>query len=82
MNSPTYYTATLPTSSANMVMARPVETITLVPAKMIAPNGQTFVVSSAPPLKLAPIQKSVIQNQPPSTTSCNQEEDNPADVSV
>jgi hypothetical protein len=61
VNTPTYYTTALP-SSSSMMVARPLETITLVPAKL---TGQTFVVSSAPPLKLAPIQKTIIQ--PPQT---------------
>lgn len=50
-----------------MVVARPLETITLVPAT-VAPSGQ-FIISSAPTLKLAPLQTSVTQIQRPPTAT-------------
>ncbi|KAI6191560.1 Cyclic AMP-dependent transcription factor ATF-6 beta [Aphelenchoides bicaudatus] len=55
-NTPTYFANALPSSStSNIVVARPLEAIRLVPAT-VASNGQ-FIISSAPTLKLAPIQK-------------------------
>jgi hypothetical protein len=44
-----------------------VETITLVPAT-VAHSGQ-FIISSAPTLKLAPIQKPMVQLQRPPTAT-------------
>lgn len=70
---PTYYTNALPSSSnSTVVVARPVETITLVPTTIT--GGQTFVISSTPTLKLAPASSTQVQQSSTTTTSPQKDE--------